>query len=220
MTIRWQCELDEFCSRVLAKHWPDVPNLGDVTKVDWSNVERVDLVCGGFPCQPASYSGLRRGQLDERWLWPEMARAVRVLRPRYVLVENVPGLLTLGLDDVLADLAELGFDAEWGRVPACSVGASHTRDRVFLLAFPACVDEPREMSRHPFHGAADDGRAEPRGSGRGASRPGRWLPEPAVDRMADGVPRRLVRAPLEALGNAVVPQVAEWIGRQIMECAA
>lgn len=215
--VRWQAENDPYCSRVLKQHWPDVPNLGDVTKVDWSDVERVDLICGGFPCPPVSYAGLRRGYDDPRWLWPWMRDALRVLRPRLVLIENVAGLVTLGLGAVLADLSDLGFDADWETLRACSVGASHSRERVFIVAYDPGSDVESSMSRDPWKAEGDLGRAESRGSGRGESRPGRWLPEPSVDRMADGVPRSVVRAPLEALGNAVVPQVAEFIGAQLLK---
>lgn len=110
MTVKWQVENDPYCNRVLAKHWPDVTRYGDIKTIDWSEVEHVDLICGGFPCQPVSLAGKRQAQADERWLWPEFARAVCALRPRYVLVENVPGLLSKGLGDILGDLAALGME--------------------------------------------------------------------------------------------------------------
>src|SRR5262245_30804281 len=104
-TVRWQVEIDPFCQRVLAKHWPAVPRYGDVTTLSLERVERVDLICGGFPCQPVSHAGERLAQDDPRWLWPAFARVVRALRPRLVLVENVTGLLSAGMGDVLRDLA-------------------------------------------------------------------------------------------------------------------
>jgi DNA (cytosine-5)-methyltransferase 1 len=133
---RWQVEWDEFCQHVLAHHWPDVPRYGDISAVDWAGVEPVDLIAGGFPCQPFSLAGQRRGKDDVRWLWPEFATAVRLLRPRHVLVENVPGLLAGhgGMGDVLGDLARLGYDAEWDSVPAAAVGAPHLRYRVWIVA--------------------------------------------------------------------------------------
>jgi DNA (cytosine-5)-methyltransferase 1 len=135
---RWQVEWDAYCQRVLAKHWPDVPRYGDIATVDWSGVERVDLLAGGFPCQPFSVAGKQRRLADDRWLWPEFARAIRDLRPRYVLVENVPGLLVGGgMDAVLGELAELGFDAEWESIPAAAVGAPHLRYRVWIVAWHA-----------------------------------------------------------------------------------
>jgi len=137
MKVIWQSEIDTFASRVLKKHWPDVPNLGDITKVDWSEVERPDVICGGYPCQPFSTAGKRGGANDPRHLWPAMHNAIRVLRPRYALMENVRGHLSLGFNRVLGDLAEIGYDAEWQVIPAAAVGAPHKRDRVFIVAYAA-----------------------------------------------------------------------------------
>lgn len=138
MTCLWQVEIDEFCRKVLAKHWPDVERFGDVRECGKHNLAPVDLVCGGFPCQPVSYGGKRQGESDERWLWPEFARVVCELRPRWVLAENVPGLLSVDagrvFGGILRDLAALGYDAEWDCVSAAAVGAPHIRDRVFILA--------------------------------------------------------------------------------------
>jgi DNA (cytosine-5)-methyltransferase 1 len=134
---RWQVEYEPFCQRVLAKHWPDVTRYGDIHDVDWDTVERVDLVAGGFPCQPISTAGRQRAQEDARWLWPEFARCLRALRPRYVLVENVANLLGVNdgsaFGEVLGDLATLGYDAEWDCIPAYSVGAPHIRDRLWIV---------------------------------------------------------------------------------------
>ena len=132
--ILWQVENDPYCQKVLAKHWPDIPCYGDIHDVGKHNLEKVDMICGGFPCQPVSVAGKRKGQDDDRWLWPEFGRLIRELRPRYVLVENVPGLLIRGMGDVLGDLAKLGYDAEWGCVSAASVGAPHLRKRIFIVA--------------------------------------------------------------------------------------
>jgi len=136
MKVIWQSEIDTFASRVLKKHWPDVPNLGDITKVDWSEVERPDVICGGYPCQPFSTAGKRGGANDARHLWPAMHNAIRLLRPSYALMENVRGHLSLGFGRVLGDLAEIGYDAEWQVIPAAAVGAPHKRDRVFIVAYP------------------------------------------------------------------------------------
>jgi DNA (cytosine-5)-methyltransferase 1 len=138
MTVVGQVEIDPFCQRVLAKHWPEVPRHDDVrTCVEWwlgESRPAVDVICGGFPCQPVSLAGRRKAQDDERWLWPLMASVIGQLRPRFAILENVPGLFTAGFADVLADLAALGFDAEWDCVPAAAVGAPHRRDRLFLVA--------------------------------------------------------------------------------------
>ena len=136
MKVIWQSEIDEFASKVLKKHWPEVPNLGDITKVDWTNIERPDVICGGYPCQPFSTAGKRGGANDPRHLWPAMFNAICLLRPQYALMENVRGHLSLGFGRVLGDLAEIGYDAEWQVIPAAAVGAPHKRDRVFIVAYP------------------------------------------------------------------------------------
>lgn len=138
--IVWQVELEDFCQRVLAAHWPAVTRYRDIRSLDVRALARVELLCGGFPCQPVSVAGKRRGQADERWLWPEFARVIRAVRPRFVLVENVPGLLQRGIGDVLGDLAACGYDAEWDCLPAASAGAPHLRDRVWIVAYPERAD--------------------------------------------------------------------------------
>ena len=138
MRCVWQSEIDPYACRVLVKHWPGVPNLGDISRIDWSGVERPDLVCGGFPCQDISFAGKGAGLDGKRsGLWYEFARCVREVRPRFVLVENVAALLVRGLDAVLGTLASLGFDAEWEGLPAAAFGADHIRDRLFILAYAA-----------------------------------------------------------------------------------
>lgn len=133
----WNCEIEAYPSAVLKKHWPDVPNLGDITKVDWNEVERTDVVCGGFPCQDISVAGKGKGILagEKSRLWSEFARCLRALRPRYALVENVPMLANRGLWLVLADLAEIGYNAEWKIVSAAECGALHRRERLFIIAY-------------------------------------------------------------------------------------
>jgi DNA (cytosine-5)-methyltransferase 1 len=149
MTTVGQVELDPYCRSVLARRWPEVPRHDDVRTCSewWMGEPRpaVDVVSGGFPCQPDSVAGLRLAQADERWLWPAMATVVGDLRPRLVIVENVPGLLTAGFGDVLGDLAALGFDAEWDCIPASAFGAPHRRDRVFVVAYAQC--QPRRPCR-------------------------------------------------------------------------
>ena len=233
MTVRWQVENDPYCCAVLEKYWPKVRRYGDITTLNPRDLDPVDLICGGFPCQPVSVAGKRLGQDDPRWLWPEFARIIRVLRPRYVLVENVPGLLVQGFGDVLGDLASSGYDAEWDCLPAAAVGAPHLRYRVFLVAY--CHDQRQlqpkgslgDERRWISDGGADVADADATGleirqgifGNNGTQRPSversdRWSVEPDVGRVAHGVPARVDR--LRALGNAVVPQVAEWVGRQIL----
>jgi DNA (cytosine-5)-methyltransferase 1 len=148
-TGRWQVEWDPFCQHVLAHHWPDVTRYGDITAVDWSTVERVDLIAGGFPCQPVSIAGKQAGQADDRWLWPEFVRSIRALRPRFVLVENVRNLLAVNdggpFGEVLGDLAALGYDAEWDCIPAAAVGAPHLRDRVWIVGHRRELGAPERV---------------------------------------------------------------------------
>ena len=218
MTTVGQVELDPYCTEVLATHWPEVPRHDDVrTAPEWwlsAPRPRVDIVCGGFPCQPFSSLGLGLGVGDERWGWPWMADVVRAVEPRYVVVENVPKLLrdADAFGWVLGDLHRLGFDAEWSVVSACSVGAPHPRERVFLVAYSAGVD-----GEQPLHlqAAVEAGRAGA-GAAGGDARADRWLPEPDVGRVAHGVPKQLAASGLHALGNAVVPQVSELVGRLIV----
>jgi DNA (cytosine-5)-methyltransferase 1 len=136
MRVIWQSEIDKYACKVLEKHWPNVPNLGNIKEIDFGTVERPDVIVGGYPCQPFSTAGKRRGETDSRHLWPECLRALRVLRPRYALFENVRGHLSLGFSRVLSDLASIGFDAEWQIIPAASIGAPHRRDRLFIVAYP------------------------------------------------------------------------------------
>ena len=136
----WFVEFDPNPSKVLARHWPDVPNYGDVTAVNWSDMEPVDILTAGYPCQPFSHAGKRKGHTDERHLWPHVADAISALRPRLVVLENVAGHLSLGGAAVVGDLAGLGYDARWGVVRASDAGAAHRRARLFIVA----TDNARE----------------------------------------------------------------------------
>ncbi len=201
--IRWQVEIDPFCRAVLAKHWPDVRRYEDVRTVG-VELERVDVIVGGFPCQDVSHAGPRIGITGERsGLWSQFARLLGELRPRYAVVENVTGLTDRGIDVVLGDLAALGFDAEWSVLSACAVGAPHTRERVFIVAYPAS-ERPGQLRRRR------------RQESREAQRHLHWTEsESPRERVAHGIPDGLDR--LKSLGNAIVPQVAEWIGRRIID---
>lgn len=152
-------EIDEKAASVFARHWPDVPNVGDLTAVDWTELEGIDVVTAGYPCQPFSHAGKRGGDTDERHLWPAVADAVRLLRPRVVVLENVSGHLSLGFGRVLGDLAEAGYCVRWTCVRAADVGAPHGRARVFIVATDAAdVGHERAGSaRVRRAGPADDG---------------------------------------------------------------
>jgi DNA (cytosine-5)-methyltransferase 1 len=141
----WFCENDRSASKILAHHYPGVPNLGDLLTTDWGAVPTVDLLTAGFPCQPVSQGGLRKVKGDERWLWPYVADAIRLVRPRRVLLENVPGLLRPWQDDdgwwnpapiegVIRDLAQMGFLGRWGSVCASDANMPHRRERIFIVA--------------------------------------------------------------------------------------
>ncbi|MFD4673712.1 DNA cytosine methyltransferase [Lentzea sp. NPDC058450] len=211
MTVAGQVEIDPYCQQVLETHWPEVPRHDDVlTAPEWWQSQarpRIDTVAGRFPCQPFSIAGEQLGIDDPRWMWPAFADVVRVVRPRYVIVENVAALVRDrdAFSWVLSDLHQLGFDAEWTVVGACAVGAPHRRRRLFLVAYPRGTRLPglhRTRRQIDLQPAQRDLRRH-------------WQTEPDVDRVAYGVPRRLVVDPLRALGNAVVPQLAEHIGRLI-----
>jgi DNA (cytosine-5)-methyltransferase 1 len=274
MRVVWQCESDEYCRRVLARHWPGVPCHPDVRDLvadrqrqrqlqpqgiepaQWRRardrcveadclpvpVPYVDVLAGGFPCQDLSVAGKGAGIDGARsGLWSEFARLIGELRPRYVLVENVPALLTRGFERVLADLAACGYDAEWDCLPASAFGAPHRRDRIWLVAYDqgdgrgpgrqGRSDPGRARQQQPaLQGVADAERSglqrRTRSGIEGERWPpslaarigegfgGQWEPEPDVGRVAHGVPARVDR--LRSLGNSLVPQIAEWIGWRIV----
>jgi len=156
--LAWYSEIEPAACKVMEAHYPGVPNLGDISQVDWAEVEPVDVITGGYPCQPFSNAGARKGTNDERHLWPHVRDALSAIRPRHAVLENVRGHLTLGFDVVLADLADLGWSARWGVVRAADAGAPHHRARLFIVANP---DDERLQGRHIQ--SEGDGRSQPRG---------------------------------------------------------
>jgi DNA (cytosine-5)-methyltransferase 1 len=269
-------EINPYASRVLHLRFPDAENVGDVTQAEFPDA---DAIVAGFPCQDISFAGQGAGLAGARsGLFWEVVRAIRVVRPKHVVLENVAALLSRGLDTVLWALAEVGYDAEWHCIPASAVGAPHRRDRIWIIAHPR--SEQHEGGRAPISGeiaaelscaladaeshgqslrrAGDEGRnapapgviglwpelgrdsaghgtaASPNASGCGQQGPGNvsgeggqagqsfgaawWAVEPDVGRVAHGVPARVDR--LKALGNAVVPQIPELIGRAILASEA
>lgn len=213
------CEIDPFCRRVLAKHWPSVPCYEDVRELTAERLAsdgiEVDCIVGGFPCQNVSNAGACWGVNtglagDRSGLWYEYGRLIGELRPRLVLVENVSALLDGGLGGVLGTLASLGYDAEWHCIPASYVGALHQRDRVWIVAYPDSTG--LEGQRRPGEDRGLAGRLACGAQG-GA---GVWSdPAATVLRMADGLPDRVDR--IKSLGNAVVPQIPELIGNAILQ---
>jgi DNA (cytosine-5)-methyltransferase 1 len=232
MICKWQVEIDPFCQRVLAKHWPNVARYEDVRTVGKHNLEPVDLICGGFPCQDVSLAGEQAGLGGKRsTLWSEYARIVCEIKPKWILAENVVGLFSANdgrfFGNVLRDLAGLGYDAEWEVLPAAIFGAPHIRERVFILAYPCGVVGPLELFKRDgdeiiewrenqgeWRQNWDEPKVGPAFIGGG---PSYWecVPEPKVSRMVDGLPDELEQ--IRTYGNAVVPQVAEWIGQRIVE---
>jgi DNA (cytosine-5)-methyltransferase 1 len=222
------CEFDEHAQKVLRKHWPDVPIHSDVRTLNGYDFRgTVDVVCGGFPCQDLSTAGKQVGFGGERSsLYREMLRVIGECMPRYAIFENVTGLISgdkgRWFAKFLYDLAEIGFDAEWHCITASDLGAHHHRDRVWIIAYPCGSRSKVGMARQNVRQEGDTrisinlsneirrARREPGMEG--------WSIEPNVGRVANGVPNRAHR--LKQLGNAVVPQIPEAIGRAIMEVAA
>ena len=150
-------DTDQDASAVLAHRHPNVPNLGDITTADWPDA---DIITAGYPCQPFSAAGRRKGADDPRHIWPHVLRAIRVVRPRHVILENVAGHLSLGFDTVLADLAGIGFDADWAVVRAADVGAPHQRARLFVVAYPHGQPARWDSGTAPGAQGQDGGRPE------------------------------------------------------------
>jgi DNA (cytosine-5)-methyltransferase 1 len=227
------CEREPFCQAVLKKHWPEVPIYDDVKTIPTNRLGRIDLICGGFPCQPWSVAGQQRGAEDDRDLWPVMASLIKKLQPKWVIGENVRGFINepLGLKRSLSDLEGLGYQAVPFIIPACAVNAKHRRDRVWIIARAVgyskgefgdvfederSVKNPKKVGREKAIKPRGASSSRDKRFARRIERPDgqNWLPEPNVGRVAHGVPRRVDR--LKALGNAVVPQVVEQIGRAIL----
>jgi DNA (cytosine-5)-methyltransferase 1 len=201
------CEIEPFCRKILAKHWPQVQQYNDIRQLTASQLAAdgiaVDAIAGGFPCQDLSTAGRGAGLSGEKsGLWREYARLIGELRPRFVIVENVSALLARGFGQVLSDLASLGYDAEWEGIPASAIGSPHRRDRLWIIAYPnGSQCEGRGLSGGILQEHSDVGRC------------GWWEAQPGMDRVAYGVPSQVDR--LRAIGNAVVPQIPELIGRAI-----
>ena len=247
------CEVDKKCQQVLKKHWPGVPIFDDVSTLKGEDIEEtVDVICGGFPCQDISLAGKGAGLEGERsGLWTEFHRLIKEIKPKYAIIENVSALRSRGLDQVLREISEIGYDAEWHCITAASIGAPHRRDRVWIVAYPR--DSKRKDSITGSLGRDGERKLEERirtsettettGSSQtsesmayaNSKRLERqreissriseelkdpsytrwWKIEPSVGRVAHGVSGRVDR--LKQLGNAVVPQIPELIGRAICQ---
>lgn len=227
MVPAWQVEIDEYCRRVLAKHWPDVPRFEDVRNVGKHNLRAVDVICGGFPCQDVSLANSQREGFDGKRssLWFEFARVIREIHPRWVVVENTPGLYSSNdgrdIRTIFWHFSQMGYDARGLPLPAAAFGTPHLRERIFIVAHAA---GERQHSIEIFHKSAlkslsesatsceEWGKIRLAETVRGRVR---VLPDPGILRVDDGFPSELDKSRIKALGNAVVPQIAEWIGKCI-----
>jgi len=239
------CEYEKFPRSILKKHWPDVPCFPDVRTLKGSDIDGpIDVICGGYPCQPFSTAGQRRGKEDDRHLWPEFSRLVDELRPTWIIGENVAGHISMGLDDVLSDLEGQGYAARTFVIPACAVAAPHRRDRVWIIghADKNIREQSKAVAKHNEPEQHNSKRvftsSNPRCLGQsGQGEPCQpigakaiehweasksfdavgWPTQPAIRGGNDGLPSRLVSSRLAALGNAVVPQIPQMIGNAILE---
>lgn len=206
------CEIEEFPRKVLAKHWPEVPQYEDVTTADFRHLKSVDMVTAGFPCQDASLAGKGAGLAGERTrLFWHILRTVRMVGQPKLLLENVAALLDRGMGAVLGALAQIGYDAEWHCIPSSYVGGWSKRDRVWIYANPN-NEHSQGSVQGPIFNQSDLSR-EPSRMAEGW--PGRSnLPTPRFSRKSNAVPNRVDRT--KAIGNAVDPVIPELIGNAIL----
>lgn len=264
------CEIEPYPQAVLRKNFPGVPIYDDVRtltaeRLRADGIDRIDLVCGGFPCQPFSVAGKQQGKDDHRHLWPEMFRIIQEAKPTWVIGENVAGFVEMALCEVSADLEGAGYEVQPFIIPACAVNAPHRRDRIWIVGYskhnglsaaterriafktsdnntegqnqtgklagtsrPECNENVADSECQRQQGQRQPLRSfnstqNPIGKadwfiGCSENRNTNWDIEPELDRVADGIPDRMER--LKGLGNAVVPQIPEIIGRAIMEIEA
>ena len=203
------CEWDKFCQKVLRKNFPDVPIFGDIRELDGTKYKGVELLTGGFPCQPFSIAGKQKGKDDDRYLWPEMLRIISEAQPTWIIGENVAGIVNMALDQVLIDLEAQGYAAWPFIIPACAVGAPHRRDRVWILAYS---NSNRLQGREWRMQEIEKPNKTMLSS---ASYEHAWnnVPTPYFCRASDGIPHRVDR--VRSLGNAIVPQLAYEIMKGI-----
>ena len=205
------CDYDQYCQKVLRKHWPWVTIYDDVKELNSERLSanghtEVDIITGGYPCQPFSIAGRQKGEQDPRHVWPEMFRLVKELRPTWVIGENVSGHIKLGLDTVLENLESEGYATRAFSISASSIGANHQRERVWIIAHSNSQRLQGFGAKHELR----EGKTKV---------PFSWLrwweSEPRIRRVAHGIPQRVDR--LKGLGNAVVPQIPFLLGLTIRE---
>ena len=214
------CEIDPFCRKVLKKHWPSVPIYKDIrtlTKERLQNdgITDISVLTGGIPCQPFSVAGQRKGADDDRHLWPAMLSIISNIRPDWVVCENVVGIIGMELDNILFDLECIEYAAWTFVIPATAVGGNHRRERIWIVANTEGKQSAPKNYRRKQTKTKREEQGKPRG-GYSGDVPRRGGPaEPGICGIADGIPEQLDR--LKSLGNSVVPQIPEIIGRAIME---
>lgn len=219
------CEIEPFPRKVLAKHWPEVPQYEDVTKLTGDILERdgisVDVLTGGFPCQDVSITGKGKGINGSRTgLWRHAIRIASETLPQYIILENVPKIRSRGLEHLLIALDEIGYDAEWHCIPAAFVGAPHRRDRIWIIAYRkghAFGSDANMLGPYPETLHVNRSPELRHKQERVAGSLAWWGSEPKLDRMVDGIPTKLDITRLKSIGNAVVPQIPELIGLAIIE---
>jgi DNA (cytosine-5)-methyltransferase 1 len=229
MTTAAFCEIDPFCQKVLNKNFPGVPIYDDVRTVTKEQLEKdgvvsdtrgIDLVTGGIPCQSFSFAGKRRGKEDERYLWPEMFRITRELRPSWVLVENVTGFIDLALDDVLDDLESEGYATQSLILSAQAIGAPHRRERIWIVGYSNSKPKLQTNSSFGSIGSKwETWEVASRELGRTSPRTYWEENQSPVCGVDDGISGGLDKDRLKALGNTVVPQVVYPILKAIMGTA-
>jgi len=214
----WQVEQNKFCQSILQKHWPDSKIFDDVCSVGAHNLPPVDILCGGFPCQDISHLGRREGLNGKKsGLWYQMHRIICELRPRIIILENVATIIIRGLPRILGGLSELGYDAEWKIITASQFGAPHQRKRWFLVAYAnsrRLHEQPAQskpMEKGPFSACrgGKNGRLYIRNHWKQTT-----IPKSVVRVVDDGISDRV--AAFRALGNAIVPQCAEYVGLKLL----
>ena len=227
----WQVEQNLFCQKVLKKNWPNAQIFPDVRRVGARNLSKVEIICGGFPCQDISKAGKREGLNGKKsGLWFEMRRVIQELRPPIVIIENVATLRKNGLGQVLNDLAICRYDAEWIDLRASDFGAPHERRRIFIIAYDKSRLFPQRAiadtlgsreQRHPSRTQRMEKKIQPeynscKNDGIQPDKYWEMFPtQPPLCRRDDGIPNRLDR--IRALGNAIVPQCSRWVGTKLVE---
>jgi DNA (cytosine-5)-methyltransferase 1 len=218
-SVIWQCDIDKFCRKVLKKHWPRIPQYGDIKKLNPAELERPDLLLGSWPCQPYSVAGLKLGSEDERALWDENFRILKGLRPRWFVGENVDNFANMeDFEKANKELEEIGYKVQSFVTSAASVGAPHRRNRLFMVAYSDSEPELQANKAVSTFGSEWEAwEGFTRWAGGDISRTYWETYQSPVCGMDDGPASELDKSRLIALGNAVVPQQIYPIFKTIME---